>query len=204
VSGVARAIVAASALLVGCGGASPLANQAAGGGPTGVRAIDWQNRSYLVETLGELAVVRGHAEFALGDDGRLTTTGEPTGAYDVQPALFADVNRDGVEDAIISSVLSTGGTGHFSDVRIYSLHGDRVYELTAIPGGDRGDGGIRHVAVDVRAVIIDRNVLAEGDGVCCASKAQRERWVWRGGGLIEDTAARRPIDPARAPGQPPP
>jgi hypothetical protein len=62
--------------------------------------------------------------------------------------------------------------------------------LAVIAGGDRGDGGIRRVALDGRALIVERNVLAEGDGLCCASSA---RWIWRAGELVEDVSARRPI-----------
>ena len=68
-------------------------------------------------------------------------------------------------------------------------------ERAAFPGGDRGDGGVRGVTLDGNAVIVERNELAEGDGVCCASAARRERWVWRNGEMTEDENARRPALP---------
>jgi hypothetical protein len=77
------------------------------------------------------------------------------------------------------------------------VRGGKVVELGEIPGGDRGDGGIRRVALDRNAVIIERNVLAEGDGACCASTWRRERWTWRDGAPAEDVAARGPPEPAR-------
>lgn len=192
-SGSRAAAVVALGLAAACGGAPPavLANQA--GAAVGVRAIDWQNRGYPLAGLGEIRVVAGHADFVIGDDGKLAPTGEPNASYDVQPPVFADVDGDGREDAIIVGALATGGTGRFSDIRIYSLRSGAVGELAAIPGGDRGDGGIRKVSVDGRAVIVERNVLAEGDGVCCASGGRRERWVWQAGALAEDEAARRPL-----------
>jgi hypothetical protein len=178
--------------LVACGhGATqaPIANQSQGPhGPTGeIRAIDWQNRTYVLDELGPVVVKNGEGELA--DDDAIG------GTYTVAHPVFGDVNGDGVEDAIIASVLSTGGTGRFSDIRIYTMKDGRVVDLAAIPGGDRGDGGIRRVAVEGSAVVVERNVLAEGDGACCASQARRERWVWRDGEITEDEPARRAIQP---------
>jgi hypothetical protein len=176
------------------GGAAPVVANRAGGAAEGVRAIDWQNRSYAVPVIGEVTVVRGHADFAIGEDGKRAPAGEP-GAYDVQPPVFGDVDGDGVDDAVIVDALATGGTGRFSQVRIFTLRGGGPIELGQIPGGDRGDGGIVSVAVEGHAVIVTRAVLAEGDGVCCASTQRRERWAWSGSGLVEDEAARGPLVP---------
>jgi hypothetical protein len=200
----------ACALIAGiaaCGhaGDPPLANRnaAAPASISGVRAIDWRNRSYALTGLGTVAVQDGRAEFALDDDGRVSITGATPASFRVEPPLFADIDGDGSEDAVISNVLGTGGTGQFSSIAVYTMRGGKVVSLGEIPGGDRGDGGIRHVAIersetggraprgrDGSAVIVDRNVLAPGDGACCASTWQRERWVWRAGQLAEDLEAR--------------
>lgn len=190
--------VTSFAVIAACshgGGGAPIANHGKAG-PTGeVRAVDWQNRTYVLDELGPVTVKNGQADFAISDDNKAAAVGVSSGSYHVEPPLFADLDGDGVEDAIISGVLATGGTGHFSEVRIYTMRAAGIVELAAIPGGDRGDGGIRHVALDGNAVIVDRNVLAEGDGVCCASGSQRERWIWRNGQLVEDVAARRARTP---------
>jgi hypothetical protein len=186
-------------VLGGCthgGGDAPIANHGKPGATSEVRAVDWQNHTYVLDELGAVTVKAGHADFGISDDNKAVEAGGANGSYEVQRPLFADVDGDGVEDAVISGVLSTGGTGHFSDVRIYTMRGGRIVELGTIPGGDRGDGGIRKVALDGNAVIVDRNVLAEGDGACCASRWQRERWSWRNGAMTEDTAARGPLTPA--------
>ena len=188
------------AVLAACahGGGAPISNQGPHGphGAAGeVRAIDWQNHTYLLDELGPVVVRDGHADFGISDDNKVVEVGVGRGSYSVERPLFGDIDGDGVEDAVISSVLSTGGTGHFSDIRIYTMRGAELVAIGAIPGGDRGDGGIRRVTVDGNAVIVERNVLAEGDGLCCASGAQRERWVWRGGEMVEDTTARRTVSP---------
>jgi len=173
---------------------APLANRGAHAAGE-IRAIDWQNRTYELDELGPVTVKAGHADFAISDDNKAVAVGTGTGSFAVEPALFADIDGDGGDDAIVSSVLATGGTGHFSEIRVYTLRDGKLAVLAAIAGGDRGDGGIRHVALDGAAIIVDRNVLAEGDGICCASKAQRERWVWSHGELTEDEAARKPLAP---------
>lgn len=185
-------------MLGGCthgGGDAPIANHGKPATISEVRAVDWQNHTYVLDELGAVTVKAGHADFGITDDNKAVEAGGANGSYEVQRPLFADIDGDGVEDAVISGVLSTGGTGHFSDVRIYTMRAGKLVELGAIPGGDRGDGGIRHIALDGNAVIIDRNVLAEGDGACCASRWQRERWVWRNGAMTEDVPARRPGTP---------
>lgn len=175
------------------GSEPPLANKTQGRrGPTSeIRAIDWQNRTYRLDELGPVAVKNGEGEFHHPADEDAVG-----GTYTVAHPVFGDINGDGIEDAVVASVLSTGGTGRFSDIRIYTMKEGQVVELATIPGGDRGDGGIRRVTVEASAVIVERNVLAEGDGACCASQARRERWVWRAGEITEDESARHAI-PAR-------
>jgi hypothetical protein len=181
-----------------CGGApAPVANHAPGA-PSEIRAIDWQNRAYtLGNDLGTVTVVRGDADFVINDDGKIVAgaapgTGDGGGNYHVDPPLFADINGDGTEDAVVSAVTSTGGTGHFSEVDVYTVRDHQVVDLAAIPGGDRGDGGIRKVSLSGTTIVVERNVLAEGDGICCASNTQHERWRWQHGELAEDVAARKP------------
>jgi hypothetical protein len=179
-------------------GDSPLANRNAAAPASGVRAIDWRNRPYALTGLGTVTVHDGRAEFALDDEGKVSATGATPASFRVEPPLFADIDGDGTEDAVISSVLGTGGTGQFSSIAVYTVRGGQVVSLGEIPGGDRGDGGIRHVALAAGAVVVERNVLADGDGACCASTWRRERWIWRGGQLVEDAAARGPLQPVPA------
>jgi hypothetical protein len=194
------AAVAAVAAVGACGHAAgdpPLANRNAAAPASGVRAIDWRNRPYVLTGLGTVTVRDGHAEFALDDEGKVSATGATPASFRVEPPLFADIDGDGTEDAVISNAVGTGGTGQFSSVAVYTVRGGSVVSLAEIPGGDRGDGGIRHVALSGTAVIVDRNVLAEGDGACCASTWRRERWIWRDGQLVEDPAARGPLQPVK-------
>jgi hypothetical protein len=195
---VACALAVALGGPVACGhpaGDPPLGNRNAAIPATGVRAIDWRNRPYVLTGLGTITVRDGRAEFALDDEGKVSASGATPASLRVEPPLFAEIDGDGTEDAVIGSVLGTGGTGQFSSIAVYTVRRGEVVALGEIPGGDRGDGGIRRVAIEAGAVIVERNVLSEGDGACCASTWRRERWIWRDGQLVEDTAARGPLQP---------
>jgi len=172
---------------------APLANHGTRARNTDIRTIDWENRTYQLDELGPVTVHAGRAEFQISEDNRAVERGLASGSYTIAAPLFADVDHDGVDDAIIWSILASGGTGHFSDIQVYTLRAGTLAVLAEIPGGDRGDGGIRDVALDGTAVIVDRNVLAPGDGLCCPSAAQRERWTWQHGALVENVAARAAI-----------
>lgn len=187
---LAIALLAAAA----CGHRGPDVRHAEVASP--VRLIDWQNYTYtLGNGLGPVTVTKGDADFAIAG-------GEGQGSYHVEPPQFADIDQDGVEDAVISAVTATGGTGQFSEVDVYTVRDHKVVDLATITGGDRGDGGIRSVTIDGAAIVVERNVLAEGDGICCASKMQTERWVWKAGALVEDVAARTAVTPVSPPGPP--
>ena len=182
-----RAALIAITAVAACGGSQGIhhGNQA-----SEIRNVDWQNRTYDLGALGAVAVHGGNADFAITDDGKAAETGTSQGNYHIDLPLFADLDGDGVEDVVISSVTSTGGTGHFSQIELFTIRDHKVVALGAIPGGDRGDGGIRALHLDGRTVVVERNVLAEGDGACCASQFQVERWTWKNGQMTEDTAAR--------------
>lgn len=183
-------------MVAACGGGGGALSNHPAGAVSEVRAIDWQNRSYDAEQLGTVTVHAGVADVLLDDEGKASPSGTTPASYSVTPPLFADIDGDGVEDAVMVSVTSPGGTGRFSQVELFTVRDHKVVSLGAIPGGDRGDSGIRAIRLDGRAVLVDRNVLADGEGLCCASQFQTERWIWNGKDMAEDPAARskpRPI-----------
>ncbi|HEY0190438.1 MAG TPA: hypothetical protein VGC42_04900 [Kofleriaceae bacterium] len=197
-----RAAWIAITALAACGGSPATVGHHAGAAAGEIRGVDWQNRTYDVDELGPVAVHAGQADFAITEDGKAAAAGPSRGSYRVAPPLFADLDGDGVEDAVIASVTGLGGTGMFSQIELFTIRDHKVAPLGAIPGGDRGDGGIRKVSLAGAALIVERNVLAEGDGTCCASTYQVERWVWKRGGhgeMAEDTAARKPPVPIPEP-----
>ncbi len=206
-----RSLVPACSLLVltACGGraAAPTAvanHTTTTAGHLTVRAIDWQNRTYASGGApGGYPVVDGEYAYAWDEDGKIVSADyqpkDPDayverGWFTVSPPVFGDVDGDGVEDALIVTVENTGGTGQFSMLEVYTIRGGQAVVLGAIPGGDRGDGGLSDVALEGRVIVVERMHSVDGDGACCPSKLQRERWRWTGAAFVEDVAARTLTD----------
>lgn len=192
----------------GCGGAhpagAPIANTATpvvSASP--VRAVDWANRTYIVDEAGGYTVTDGGLEFAYDDNGNQVgadyVSPDPDhyverGEFSVSRPVFGDVTGDGVEEAVIVTTLNSGGTGRFTGVSVFAMPGGTVTVIGEIPGGDRGDGGIAEVAIEGRAVLVERYQSGAGDGACCPSKIAHERWTWDGHRFVEDEAARTVTD----------
>ena len=189
-------------VLVACGGKAtppPVANQGGGGGTAvGIRSIDWANRTYQNGD-GTFTVKDGTFEFAFDENGNeVAADYQPTdpdgyverGYFNVAAPVYGDVDGDGTEEAIIISVHNTGGTGQFDGADVYTMRGGEPVVIGGIPGGDRGDGGLHGVTFEGPVVIVERMMSQDGDGACCPSKLQVERWRWTGGTLVEDEAAR--------------
>lgn len=192
--------------LAACGGArhasAPIGNTAApSAAPTGVRAVDWANRTYVSdgEGGGGYTVTDGYYEFAYDAEGnevpgdyQPTNPGEyvERGSFSVGPPVYGDVTGDGADEAIIVTSWTGGGTGHFTGISVFGMQGAAPVELGGILGGDRGDGGVADVHLDGAVVIVERYRSGDDDGACCPSQIAHERWRWADGAFVEDEAAR--------------
>jgi hypothetical protein len=169
-----------------------------------IRAIDWMNRTYQTGD-AEYTVSAGTFEYAYDEEGNIVAAdyqpADPDGYvergfFSVTEPVYADVDGDGIEEAVIILLENTGGTGMFSGIDVYTLRDGKETVLGGIPGGDRGDGGISDVRVEGQVVIVERFMSQDGDGACCPSKLQTERWRWDGKTFVEDEGARRLTDHA--------
>jgi hypothetical protein len=168
--------------------------------PASVRAIDWKNRAYEgVGERGDTYAVRGGV-FEFGHDGKGEIVPIDPGHRDAEQArgffkvgdpVFGDVTGDGIEEAAILTMLSTGGSGNFTSVVVYGVRGGQAVQLGSIPGGDRGLGGIRAVTIERGALAVERLRSLPGDGACCPSSVDHEIWRWNGKAFLEDAAVRR-------------
>jgi hypothetical protein len=176
------------------------------GGAKTVHDIDWLNFTYragIGEMEEQYTVVNGEAEFAYDMDGNMVAPDyEPAnpddyverGYFQVAAPEFGDLDGDGADEALIVSVLNTGGTGQFDAITVYTMRDGGPAILGQIPGGDRGDGGISSASITDGAVVVERMMSQEGDGACCPSKAQHEVWRFQGGAFVEDETARELTD----------
>jgi hypothetical protein len=191
--------------LVACGGktAGPSqANQAPRGrvGDRSIRSVDWQNRTYASGGRS-YSVLGGEtdlyydardkelqpAEWAVQYPGV-----EPVarGYFMVSAPVFGDVDRDGVEEAAITTTINAGGSGQLSTVALYEMRDGAPVLVAEIPGGDRADGGIAGVEIAGNGEILVERYVNSGGGACCPSASIHEVWRWNGRALVEDEARR--------------
>jgi hypothetical protein len=175
----------------------------AGAGGVTVRSIDWLNRSYDSGDAGQVTVKDGVYEYAMDGEGNVVAPDyEPTdpdeyverGSFEVGKPLFGDLDGDGAEEAVLVTYFNGGGTGRFTGVDVYAIRDGKEAVIGGIPGGDRGDGGIDDVRLEGKVIVVSRMMSMEGDGACCPSKLQHERWSWNGNSFVEDEAARTLTD----------
>lgn len=190
--------------LAACGGGARQAttvgnNTATGGAGVTVRDIDWLNRTYDSGDAGQVTVVNGVYEYAMDGNGNVVAADyEPKdpdefverGSFEVGKPIFGDVDGDGAEEAVLVTFFNGGGTGRFTGIDVYAMRDGKETVIGGIPGGDRGDGGISDVRLEGKVILVERMMSMEGDGACCPSKLQHERWSWNGSAFVEDEGAR--------------
>ena len=181
----------------GCGGAAAPASTPASAGPAAPRAdgesyasvrdVPWGEREYEIDDgSGTEATVRLH-------DGRYVRDDEDDELEVVlRDVQYGDVTNDGQEEAIVQTVVRTGGTGAFDSADVYALRDGRPTRIARIDGGDRGDGGIQSIrVVQPGQVIVSRLHSTDEDGACCPSQVIVETWQFLDGGLVHDEALDR-------------
>ena len=157
----------------------------------GVRAVDWLNHTYAIDGIGDVAVSGGSAELAID---RATHAQVPDGTGNaerveivVDPPVFADVDGNGQEDALVTLRIQRA-PGRTATLTAYAVVAGAP---PTVLGTIRGDGGIDGVRIDHRAILVERTATADG-------RVPIERWQWSGTDFAEDEAARvltiRPVD----------
>ena len=190
--------LACALVLAACGGGKKAASTPGGKVAAGsIRAVDWNNRTYANGD-GTITVKDGQAEFEVDPE-----MPDIRGSLEIWPAVYGDVDGDGAEDAIVITALNGGGSGTFTSGEFFVMRAGSAepVRLGAIPGGDRGDGGLSAITIADGKVLVDRFQLAEDDAVCCASKLAKEVWHWDGKQFVEDEAARQIIDNSESGGE---
>ncbi|MGB8213002.1 MAG: hypothetical protein WCE68_05535 [Anaerolineales bacterium] len=82
-----------------------------------------------------------------------------------QPIAFADLNGDGVEDAIVILDYNPGGAMGFPTLVIVLNQGGTLYDAAEAGLGDRTK--IKNIRVDGKTITLDVVTHQPGDGLCC-------------------------------------
>ncbi|HTJ44612.1 MAG TPA: hypothetical protein VL463_21050 [Kofleriaceae bacterium] len=173
-------LAAASLLFVAaCAATAPKTAVSNHGAPRGldttIRTVDFQNFTYE-----DVTVKDGEYERPKDADG------DSQGFFSAGKPVYGDVDGDNVEDAIVITIDNSGGTGMFDAARVYMMRNGAPVQVAAVPGGDRGDGGLRDVTVEPGGLIVERFLSGDGDGACCPSQITVEHWRWTGKDLAID------------------
>ena len=104
--------------------------------------------------------------------------------FEVREVLYGDLTGDGKDEAVVSTLCNTGGTGQFDEGFVYGLRDGKPALLGRVQGGDRASGGVRCMRVENGALIVER--LGNDTGAAVGVDwIDRETWRLRNGRLEE-------------------
>ncbi len=128
-------------------------------------------------------------------NGKYESGGESFPSYfEIVVDAYGDLDGDGKEEAAVSSLCNTGGTGQFSEGYIYTMKNGKPALLAHFEGGDRGYGGLQSVKIKNGFLFVERN---DGAANCCAEETLTTKHRWNGRKLVEvGSPVRRKLDSA--------
>ena len=115
----------------------------------GIRRVDFRNYTYRPTCVRHKVRV-SNGEHVTDRAGRRLW-------FAVTAIIYGDLTADGVEEAVVVTQCSTGGSGTFSEATIYGLRNNRPVEIATIRGGDRSYGGIHEAGIADGLVAVTRN-----------------------------------------------
>ncbi len=127
---------------------------------TKIRSVDFRNFNWTIEGV-ELQTVDGVAEEGNNTDGDYLH-------FEVLDVDHGDIDGDGIEEAIVTTLENTGGTGQFTDAVVFRYTNSGPVQVTSHGIGDRSDGGIHDVVIVNGVAQIQR--FSNGQGACCPTE----------------------------------
>lgn len=104
-------------------------------------------------------------------------------AYEV---VYGDVDGDTADEAIISTLCNTGGTGNFTEGFIYGMKDGQPALIARIEGGDRAYGGLRKVSVENGKIIkVERSAPGELGANCCPEEIETTIYRFENNSLVQ-------------------
>lgn len=102
-----------------------------------------------------------------------------------EPAVFGDLNADGLDDALVFLSTQNGGTGHFVELAAVINRNGTADNVSTVSLGDRV--GVEAARIEAGVIVLDMRVHGPDDPMCCAS--QLETWRLQ---LHDDELVRQP------------
>lgn len=144
-----------------------------------IREVDFRNFTYsagLGDDPQKITVHDGECSVTEPEEDRLY--------FAIVDVVYGDVTGDGIEDAIVQTIMNTGGTGQFSDGSIFILKNGKPEEIASLGIGDRADGGIHSIKIADGKIMVDRYGQDNG-GACCPEYVESTTIKMTGGKFSE-------------------
>ncbi len=113
-------------------------------------------------------------------------------AYDY--LALGDIDRDGVDEALVVINENGGGSGQFRSLVLYDRMDDRVAEAAAIPIGDR----VQVKSIRIAPGYLTAEIVRQTGPLCCPDEVVRLRFPYAGGhfGEVSETTILGKLSPA--------
>ncbi len=103
--------------------------------------------------------------------------------FEVSSVTYGDLDADGVEEAIVETICSGGGTGRFSDGIVFRYQNGKPVASAHFGMGDRADGGIHEIKFVKGLLKVGR--YGGNHGACCPEYIEIHTLKLTGNKLIE-------------------
>ncbi len=146
---------------------------------TDIRKVDFKNFTYdvqIFETKEKLTLKDGSFDRNTDDDKLY---------FSASAESYGDLDADGKEEAVVLTMMNTGGTGNFSNGIIFSMKGGKPEVLTEFEGGDRAYGGLVSAKILNRTLVVQQYDVGEAGGACCPEFVVTKVFNWNGKTLTQ-------------------
>ena len=154
-----------------------LARQVGGGESNGIKSIDFANLAFPAKPVtGERRTFQLHnGRYRDPEDAGGRVTGVWLDLVDVE---YADLTRDGNDDAIVVLDWVTGGSAMPTVVYVYAMRAGQPVMLWGFTTGDRADGGLRSVSAERGELVVEIFSPKGKTADCCPVAYVRTRYRW--------------------------
>lgn len=162
---------------------------------SGIRKIDFKNFTYEITDgprEGKENVTVKDGEFSrISEEDRLF--------FSITDVAYGDLDGDGQDEAIVRTLMNAGGTGQFTNGRIYTMKGGKAFLMTEFEGGDRAYGGLVSAKIVAGVLTVERYAPGENGANCCPEYIETTRYKWNGTALeqLSDSTTRELYPPTR-------
>jgi hypothetical protein len=143
-----------------------------------IRKVDFKNFTYNVD------IFESKEKIKVKDGTFDRNTSEEKLYFSVTVDSYGDLDGDGKEEAVVLTMMNTGGTGNFSSGIIFTIKGGKPVVLTSFEGGDRAYGGLVSAKIVNKMLIVQQYDVGNAGGACCPEFVVTANYAWKGKKLI--------------------